>query len=339
MTNEVKSLEYSVLKIPYEILNKRFRSSQKEIDKLNHKFEVAAKALDQQIPKDNEPVPLEDVEKHVPAVAERIRAIHTNLVQSVVGEISVAEDMERRLQYFQKAETAQHPAEHGAFKKERIDRMIIEHLYRTGCFKTASMLADSCKLKPVCNDLVYEEVRRVEDGLRNHDLNPCLDWIFDNRSKLRRLQSDFEMDIRIQECIEMMRDNRKVEAMKWVRKCFGHIGNGQWEKRPNLKQVAGMIAAGNKSVYKSYRKMYGEDRWEALIQKFRMESERVFMLSQQSAFSTCLQTGIAALKTPCCMKSVDTNCRCSVCHPDVYDLAEGLPIRHSTQSSVIWDEI
>lgn len=36
--NEINSLEYGTLKLPYELLNKKFRASQKSVEEQNHFF-------------------------------------------------------------------------------------------------------------------------------------------------------------------------------------------------------------------------------------------------------------------------------------------------------------
>ncbi|KAK0423707.1 hypothetical protein QR680_008289 [Steinernema hermaphroditum] len=332
--NEVKALEYSTLKIPYEVFNKRFRSSQKEIDKLNHRYATLYNTIDAKLPKNNDRIPASTISHYIPATIERLSEISNNLRTSIDTEIAVAQDMEKRLQYFQEAENAKIQPEVGAFRKERIDRMIIDHLYRTGMFETANMLAEASRIEEISNDRIYQEMKRVEDGLRARDLGPCLDWIFDNRSKLRRIQSDFEVEVRKQECIEMIREDRRIEAIKWIRKFFSTLDKEQWDKR-DIPQLMGLVVVGKNTNVKHYKRLYGPERWNYLIAKFRQESAKVFQLNKQSTFSTCLQTGIAALKTPCCQRSNDSKCRCSVCHPDVYDLAEGLPIRHSSQSLLI----
>uniref|UniRef100_A0A1I7Z1L2 E3 ubiquitin-protein transferase MAEA n=1 Tax=Steinernema glaseri TaxID=37863 RepID=A0A1I7Z1L2_9BILA len=332
--NEVKALEYATLKIPYEVLNKRFRSTQKEIDKLNHRYATVYSAIDAKLPKNNDRIPASSISHYIPASIERLKEINENLRRSIEEEHAIAENMQRRLSYFVEAENAKIQPEVGAFRKERIDRMIIDHLYRTGMFETANMLAEASRIQDVSEDHVYKEMQRVEDALRQRNLKPCLDWIFDNRSKLRRIQSDFEMQVRMQECIEMIRDDRRLDAVKWVRKFFSPLDRDQWNKRTIL-QLMGLLGSGKNTTIKAYKKLYGQERWNTLIEKFRQESAKVFQLSKQSAFSTCLQTGIAALKTPCCKRSNDSKCKCSVCHPDVYDLAAGLPIRHSTQSRLI----
>ena len=61
---------------------------------------------------------------------------------------------------------------------------------------------------------IFLVCHKVEEALRNHDTGPCLAWCHDNRSKLRRMKSTLEFQVRLQDFIEMVRQDRRVEAIK-----------------------------------------------------------------------------------------------------------------------------
>lgn len=52
---------------------------------------------------------------------------------------------------------------------------------------------------------IFTKVLQVEDSLSRHETDRCLEWIADNRSKLRRLKSTLETMVRLQDCIELVR--------------------------------------------------------------------------------------------------------------------------------------
>ena len=56
--------------------------------------------------------------------------------------------------------------------------------------------------------------QRVEDALKSHDTAPCLAWCYENKSKLRRMKSTLEFQVRLQDFIELVRLNRRVQAIK-----------------------------------------------------------------------------------------------------------------------------
>lgn len=59
-------------------------------------------------------------------------------------------------------------------------------------------------MKPIFNELLLKALQ-VEDSLSRHETDRCLEWIADNRSKLRRLKSTLETTVRLQDCIELVR--------------------------------------------------------------------------------------------------------------------------------------
>ena len=61
---------------------------------------------------------------------------------------------------------------------------------------------------------IFVVCQRVEEALTRHDTGPCLAWCYENRSKLRRLKSTLEFQLRLQDFIELVRLNRRVQAIK-----------------------------------------------------------------------------------------------------------------------------
>lgn len=58
--------------------------------------------------------------------------------------------------------------------------------------------------------------KEVEQSLANHETAKCLAWCHDNRSKLRKLRSTMEFNLRIQEFIELVRQDKRLDAVRLV---------------------------------------------------------------------------------------------------------------------------
>jgi len=58
--------------------------------------------------------------------------------------------------------------------------------------------------------------KEVEHSLANHETSKCLAWCHDNRSKLRKLRSTMEFNLRIQEFIELVRQDKRLDAVRLV---------------------------------------------------------------------------------------------------------------------------
>lgn len=61
---------------------------------------------------------------------------------------------------------------------------------------------------------IFLVCQRVEEALRDHSTSPCLSWCHDNRSKLRRMKSTLEFQVRLQDFIELIRQDKRMEAIK-----------------------------------------------------------------------------------------------------------------------------
>jgi macrophage erythroblast attacher len=101
-----------------------------------------------------------------------------------------------------------------AWKKIRCHRMMVDHFLREGHYATAITLSKTCDIEHLVDTGVFEVCQKVEDGLRNCVTGPCLAWCHDNRSKLRRLKSTLEYRIRLQDFTELVRQDRRMEAVK-----------------------------------------------------------------------------------------------------------------------------
>lgn len=179
---------------------------------------------------------------------------------------------------------------------------------------------------------VFHVARQVEESLKQKDLSLCLNWIRDNRSRLHRIGSSLETEVRVQQCVELVREGRTAEAIKYVQAFFGNKSNlygAQWAGNNNLLHLMGLIALGKDSIRPEHKPLLSEERYITLIDLFRLENERIYKLCPQSSFSACLQAGIAVHKTPQCKKQA--NSRCIVCN-SVYELSEGLPYTHLSTS-------
>lgn len=75
-------------------------------------------------------------------------------------------------------------------------------------------LASSRGIEGLTNLDVFLVAREVEQSLACHDTSKCLSWCHDNKSKLRKLNSSLEFNVRMQEFIELIRGDRRMDAIR-----------------------------------------------------------------------------------------------------------------------------
>lgn len=95
------------------------------------------------------------------------------------------------------------------WKKIRLNRLIVEHFLRLGYYDTAEILANRSGIRDITNIDIFQVSREVEKDLAQHNTAKCILWCIDNKSKLRKINSDIEFKLKQQEFIELIRKGKK----------------------------------------------------------------------------------------------------------------------------------
>lgn len=331
---DVKSFEHPTLKVPYELLNKKFRTAQKTLDREVSHVQQAAAEIEKIISEDN--VKVHEVTKLLGGMAEKIQVLKRKAGESISDELQSGEVCKRRLE---------HLKEHGSanpnkvissgsvnqWRRKRLDRMLVEYFLRNGHYNSAIKLANKSDLEDLTNIDVFMVSREVEKSLANRETLKCLAWCHDNRSKLRKLKSNMEFNLRIQEFVELVRSDRRMDAIKHSRKYFSSFED---EQLISIQHCMALLAFPSNTKISPYKELMDEGRWQTLIEQFRQENYRLFQLASQSVFTVALQAGLSALKTPQCYTENrdNRNPGCPICQDNWNQLADPLPFAHCSQS-------
>ncbi|XP_022909984.1 E3 ubiquitin-protein transferase MAEA [Onthophagus taurus] len=331
---DVKALEHPTLKVPYEILNKKFRTAQKTLDReVAHVNQVAA-----DIEKDlgGEAVKAKDISKLLGGMVEKLQVLKRKAEESISEESQATNVCKRRIEHLKEhvSLSSNGMVSQGAlnqWKSKRLDRMVVEYFLRNGYYNAAITLAERSNVKDLTNIDIFLTSREVEKSLANRQTAKCLSWCHDNRSKLRKLKSNLEFNLRVQEFVELIRSDRRMDAIKHSRK---HFHSFEDEHLQSIQQVMALLAFSVNTTIAPYKALFAESRWDTLIEQFRQENYRLFQLASQSVFTVTLQAGLSALKTPQCYTEncENRNPSCPVCHDYLNKLAENLPFAHCSQS-------
>ncbi|XP_018495148.1 E3 ubiquitin-protein transferase MAEA isoform X1 [Galendromus occidentalis] len=332
--SDIKALEYPTLKVPYEILNKQFRAAQKNIDREVSHVTNATADLEKGI--SSGAAKAGEIKLLLGSVVEKLNILKRKADESLSEEVDIALLCKRRLEHLK--EGANHDRrENEEWARKRVDRMLVEHFLRAGYYETALKLADRCDIRSLTNIEVFLVSREVEESLKRKDTASCLAWCYDNKSKLRKLKSSLEFNLRQQEFIELVRKGKNFEAVKHARKHFSAIDEDQVRE---VQQVMMLLALSPNTMLSPYKELLDPNRWKKLVEQFRFENYRLYQLSSMSVFSVTLQAGLSALKTPQCYRSSffrqdSANPDCPVCYKHLNILAQPLPFAHCAQSRLI----
>ncbi|XP_044755316.1 E3 ubiquitin-protein transferase MAEA isoform X2 [Coccinella septempunctata] len=328
---DIKSLEHPTLKVPYEILNKEFRKTQKNIDREISHINTASSEINKFCSGEN--VKARDVGSLLGGMVEKLQVLKRKAEEGIAEELSTSNTCKKRLDHLkEQAEAVTNPnVSQGMlnqWRRKRLDRMVVEYFLRNGYYNAAIKLAERSGVKDLTNIDIFLTSREVEKSLARKETAKCLAWCHDNKSKLRRLKSNMEFNIRIQEFVELVRADKRMDAVKHSRKYFPIFQDEHLDK---IKEVMGLLAFPNNTPH--YKALLDANRWDTLIEEFRQENYRLFQLASQSVFTVALEAGLSALKTPQCYSEDEArNPACPVCQEDMNKLAEPLPFAHCSQS-------
>ncbi|XP_078462166.1 E3 ubiquitin-protein transferase MAEA isoform X2 [Lampetra planeri] len=341
----LKVQEYPTLKVPYETLNKRFRAAQKHVDREASHAVAAVAELERALGGCSS---VGSVVSLLDGVVDKLTALKRKAAESVQAEEESAGLCKRRVAHL-KEHAGEHWAAVSLWKRQRMERMMVDHLLRCGYYMTAIHLARQSGIEDLVNIEMFVTAKDVEESLEKKETATCLVWCHDNKSRLRKMkvsghgrcapappgsQSCLEFSLRIQEFIELIRHNRRLEAVRHARKHFSTAEGSQLEE---VKQVMGMLAFPVDTHLSPYKELLDPSRWKILIQQFRYDNYRLHQLSNDSVFTVTLQCGLSAIKTPQCYKEDGSarNAECPVCCRSLNKLATPLPMAHCANSRLV----
>ncbi|CAI8047840.1 E3 ubiquitin-protein transferase MAEA [Geodia barretti] len=329
--DEVTTFEHATLKVPYELLNRKFRSGQKAVDREVNQVSLACGETGSVLGEAE--LSVEDMVGMLDSVHSKVSALKRKATECLDDEAKCSQLCRARLDHLKSYPSGeQTDGMKTAWRQVRVDRMLVDHFLRAGYYTSAYKLSESSGITELVDVDIFMVCQRVEEALRSHDTGPCLAWCYENRSKLRRLKSTLEFQLRLQDFIELVRLNRRVQAIKYARK---HFGNSSDHLLKDIQQAMGLLAFDHSTRIKRYQKLFSLTRWAELIDQFRQENFALFQLSQRSVLSVTLQAGLSALKTPQCYKEAERNPQCPVCSKPFNALAKPLPYAHCSQSYLI----
>ncbi|WAR22448.1 MAEA-like protein [Mya arenaria] len=245
---DIKALEHPTLKVPYELLNKKFRCAQKSIDREVSKVQVVGSELQTCLQKPD--ITIGEVTLALDSMVEKLKMLKRKADESISEELETARMIKRRVDHLKEAEHL-HENTRPLWQKKRLDRMLVEYFLRAGYYSTALKLAQHSDIEDLTNIDLFMNSKAVEESLINHETAPCLAWCYENKSKLRKLKSSLEFKLRQQEFIEMIRSNCRLDAVRHARKYFSSQLDEQQLAETQI--VMGLLAFSPDTNIPSYK--------------------------------------------------------------------------------------
>lgn len=200
-----------------------------------------------------------------------------------------------------------------------------------GFHATACQLADESGIVQLADMHIFSGARQVVDALQQHDGSQALAWCAEHRSRLKKIKSNLEFRLRLQEFIELVRVDRRLDAIYYARQ---HLAQWAPQYMSELQRALATLAFTASTKCAVYKAMFDESQWDMLADLFYKELYRLHLLPPESLLTVHLQAGLAALKTP--ISAQDSCSKEDPLHlPAFQKLAEALPYAKHVRSKLI----
>lgn len=163
---DVKSLEHPTLKVPYEILNKKFRMAQKSLDRevshVTSSIGEVEKLLS--LEENQSGASKATLSQKLETIKEQLMQMKSKSSDIISEEIEVSDTIKKRCQHLKKgcAESGEREdVEMKAWRKTRLDRMLVEYLLRQGYYDSALQLAENSGVMHLSNTEVIILITRL----------------------------------------------------------------------------------------------------------------------------------------------------------------------------------
>ena len=163
---DVKSLEHPTLKVPYEILNKKFRMAQKSLDRevshVTSSIGEVEKLLS--LEENQSGASKATLSQKLETIKEQLMQMKSKSSDIISEEIEVSDTIKKRCQHLKKgcAESGEREdVEMKAWRKTRLDRMMVEYLLRQGYYDSALQLAENSGVMHLSNTEVIILITRL----------------------------------------------------------------------------------------------------------------------------------------------------------------------------------
>ena len=176
---------------------------------------------------------------------------------------------------------------------------------------------------------------QVEESLRAGSCTEGLQWCRENGSRLRKIQSSFEFNLRVQEFVELVREQRLPAAISYA---SSHFEPWLETNAQQVRRAMALLAFLPGTSCQRYSDLYDPSRWAQLANQFREANFALFSLTPEPLLTLTMQAGLSALKTPACVHAPgkpSANPDCPACNPIFEKIAAPLPRALHVNSTLV----
>lgn len=154
--DELKTIEHSTLKVPYESLNKQYRNVQKSIDRDCSSLNQAMMSLEKVSKSETATISRGDLISAFTGLVDKLKAMKKRARDLKTEEDELLELMSKRVDHLKECHSGSLSVVKG-FRRARTDRIIIDYFLRSGFYQSAQLLATKANIQ--VNDQLFNHAK------------------------------------------------------------------------------------------------------------------------------------------------------------------------------------
>ncbi|XP_031549571.1 E3 ubiquitin-protein ligase RMND5A-like [Actinia tenebrosa] len=193
----------------------------------------------------------------------------------------------------------------GVFEGEKsvlLNEVICEHLLRQGrldiaeeLIKEAHLHLDSSKKEP------FQELNRILEACRNHNLDPALEWAKARHSELKERGSSLEFKLHKLKFLDYLKQGQQEEAIRYSR----HFTEFAAANTKDIQQLMACLMYTKTGIENSpYSYLLDPVHWIDICDLFARDACALLGLSLESPLQVCITAGCIALPSLLQIKQV-----------------------------------
>lgn len=176
-----------LLRLPYELMRKNFRSAHFTVEKeslavKNLLKDTATNSLNGRASPD-------DVLRNIDSMLARVRGIKRKLSACADEEARLYRHLDARAAHLGELASMQtlDDVKYEQWSRRRLDRLLVDYLLRHGYNNSATALADERDMRDLVDIETFVQMSKIQESLRNRGVTEALAWCIDNKKELRKI--------------------------------------------------------------------------------------------------------------------------------------------------------
>jgi macrophage erythroblast attacher len=181
------SQDQPLLRLPYELLRKNFRSAHWTFEK--DSTTVKSLLKDAATGSLNGKTSPDDVLKSLDTMLAKMRGLKRKLSVYADEEARLYRQYDARVSHLQELISMQtvEDVKYESWSRQRLDRLLVDYLLRHGYSASATALADERQMRELVDIEPFMAMNRIRKSLEDGSVTEALAWCNENKKELRKM--------------------------------------------------------------------------------------------------------------------------------------------------------